>query len=69
MVKRGVPLGEWSGSDATERLRSVIEKQHQEAAKQTTVIVRLTWAMFALTFVTVLATVIQVWLAYLALGR
>jgi hypothetical protein len=68
-VKRGVPLGEWSGSDATERLRAVIEKQHQEAAKQTTVMVRLTWAMFALTFVTVLATIIQVVLAYSALTR
>jgi uncharacterized membrane protein len=69
MVKRGVPLGEWSGSDATERLRAVVEQQHKETAKQTRVMVRLTWAMFALTFVTVLATFIQVVLAYSALTR
>jgi hypothetical protein len=64
MVKRGVPLGEWSGSDATNRLRAVIEKQHEETVKQTTRMVLLTWAMFALTFVMVLATIIQVWLAF-----
>jgi hypothetical protein len=68
MAKSSIPLGEWSGSDATNKLRAVIEKQHQEAAKQTTVMVRLTWAMFALTFVTVLATIIQVVLAISALS-
>jgi hypothetical protein len=39
MAKSSIPLGEWSGSDATNKLRAVIEKQHQEAAKQTTVMV------------------------------
>jgi uncharacterized membrane protein len=68
-MAHNVSIEEWSGSGATKQLRAVLEKQHRETARQTRVMVRLTWAMFALTFVTVLATIIQVWLAYLALAR
>jgi len=56
-MAKNIPLGELSGSAATERLQFVLEQQHWEAAKQTTVMVKLTWAMLALTVVTGLATI------------
>ena len=65
----GIPVREWSGSAATDKLRDAIERQHKETTKQTTVMVRLTWAIFAFTVVTVLATIMQVVLAILALSR
>ena len=63
MPKSGIPIGEWSGSDATDRLRAVIERQHEQTARQTKVMVWLTVAMFFLALVTTAATVVQVWLA------
>jgi hypothetical protein len=63
-MAKNISSGEWSGSDATDQLRAVIEKQHQETAKQTKVMLWLTVAMFALTFVTTVATIVQVWLAF-----
>jgi hypothetical protein len=63
MVKGGITTGEWSGSDATNQLREVIEKQHEQTAWQSKVMVWLTVAMFVLALVTTAATVVQVWLA------
>ncbi len=64
MAKGGIPLGEWSGSDATDRLRAVIEKQHEQTARQSKVMVWLTVMMFVLAVVTTAATLVQVWLAF-----
>jgi hypothetical protein len=33
MAKGGIPLGQWSGSDATDRLRAVIE-ENQKATER-----------------------------------
>jgi hypothetical protein len=35
MAKGGVPLDEWSGSAATDRLREVIERNQEAADRQT----------------------------------
>jgi hypothetical protein len=52
-----------SGSDATDRLRSVIEKHQEESSRQTAVMVRLTKVMTWLTVATVGLAVVQVVLA------
>ena len=58
------PLDELSGSGATDRLRGVIEEEHQqESRRQTDVMVKLTWWMMLLTIATVSLAVVQVVLA------
>lgn len=52
----GIPLGEWSGSDATNRLRETIERQ--AAASD-----RLSRVMIVLTVVTAVLAAAQVVLA------
>jgi hypothetical protein len=52
----GIPLGEWSGSDATDRLRNVIEKNQEATDRQTATMLRLTRVMTVLTFVTTVLT-------------
>jgi hypothetical protein len=42
MAKGGIPLGQWSGSDATDRLRAVIEENQQATERQTRSMIRLT---------------------------
>jgi hypothetical protein len=64
MVTSSIPIGEWSGSDATNRLRVAIEEHQKESARATTTMVRLTRTMLALTIVTTIATIVQVWLAF-----
>jgi hypothetical protein len=68
MAKGGVPFGVWSGSDATDRLRAVIEENQKVAERQTTTMIRLTWVMAALTVITTVLTVataapivVQIW--------
>ncbi len=56
-----IPLGEWSGSDATERLRKSIEQSQRSNT-------RFTWAMLILAAIAAIAgiiaaiPVIQAWL-------
>lgn len=57
-----IPLGEWSGSDATDRLRDTIVALDQSSAKQTRTMVRLTWAIAALTVVLVGGLAYQIFL-------
>jgi hypothetical protein len=38
----GIPLREWSGSDATDRLRTVIEENQEATDRQTATMPRLT---------------------------
>jgi hypothetical protein len=37
-----IPLGQWSGSDATDRLKETIERANEAADRQTRTMVRLT---------------------------
>jgi hypothetical protein len=64
MGKRGIPLGEWSGSDATEALRQTIEKYEFETSRQTRTMIRLTWATTLLTIVMALGLGVQIWLTF-----
>ena len=45
----GIPLGEWSGSDATNALNAAIERFQTRAEEQTKTMIRLTRAIVALT--------------------
>jgi preprotein translocase subunit SecG len=60
MAKGGIPIGELSGSDATDRLRAVIEKNQEATERQTAIMLRLTWVMAVLTFVTTILTAVTV---------
>jgi hypothetical protein len=62
-MKQGIPLGQWSGSDAKERHRETIEASNLQAEKQTRTMVRLTWVIAALTLVMVIVGALQVWIA------
>jgi hypothetical protein len=48
MVMKGISMGEWSGSDATDRLRVAIEEHQRESARATNTMVRLTWTMLCI---------------------
>ncbi len=53
-------LGEWSGSDATDRLHTTIAAYNETATKQATSMIRLTWAIVALTLVLVVGLAVQI---------
>ena len=60
MAEGGIPLGEWSGSAATDRLRETIERFNAQAERQTQTMIRLTWALVFLTIVLVIGLVVQI---------
>jgi hypothetical protein len=59
MAQGGIPLGQFSGSDATDRLRAVIEENQKATKWQTAIMVWLTWVMTALTVITTALTAVQ----------
>jgi hypothetical protein len=59
----GSPLGQWSGSDATNALREAIERFNAKTAWQTTWLLRLTWAIAALTLVMAIGVGVQIYTA------
>jgi hypothetical protein len=68
--KSGIPLGEWSGSDATKALHETISALHEtirayqkESSRQTAQMIRVTWAIAVLTFVMLIAVGAQIYLA------
>jgi hypothetical protein len=58
MTEKGIPMGQLSGSDATDRLRTVIEENQKVTERQTTTMIQLTWVMAALTVITTVLTVV-----------
>jgi hypothetical protein len=56
-----VPLGQWSGSDAMDRLRVAIENHQKATERQTTTTRWLNVVMTALTILMAVPTVVQVW--------
>jgi hypothetical protein len=52
----------YADADATDRLRKVIVQHQQESARQTKVMVWLTWVMMVLTIATVALAGVQVWI-------
>jgi hypothetical protein len=63
----GIPIPQWSGSGATDRLREVIEKFNMEASRQSKQMLVLTRWIAALTVVMVLAVFVQIYFAWRAL--
>jgi hypothetical protein len=49
----GIPMGQWSGSDATERLRETIIELNKTAGCQTKILIWLTAVLVVLTGVIV----------------
>jgi hypothetical protein len=67
-VPMNVPLGEWSGSDATKALHKTI-KDHQEVSnQQTRQMIWLTWVIAVLTSVMLIGLLIQIYLALAVTG-
>ena len=63
MAGGGIPLGEWSGSDATNALRESIERFNNRTARQTSWLLGLTWVIAALTLVMAIGVAVQIQLA------
>jgi hypothetical protein len=59
----GIPLGQWSGSDATNALHETIQRYQETSSKQTAQMLRLTWAIAVLTFVMLIGLAVQIYLA------
>jgi hypothetical protein len=65
----GIPLGQWSGSDATNALRETIERLSSAADAHTREMVRMTrWIMW-LTVVMTVGVAAQIAIGVLALSR
>jgi hypothetical protein len=60
MPDSSIPMGEWSGSDATERLRETMVELSDRTERQTRQIVVLTVALVVLTVALVVLTVVLV---------
>jgi hypothetical protein len=56
-----IPLGQWSASDAVDRLRVAIERHQAATERQTTTTRWLTWVMTALTILMAVPTVVRIW--------
>ena len=67
MSKGGIPLGQRSGSDATNALHETIKKFNDAADAQTKEMVKLTRTVTYLTWAMLFAVVVQIVLAVLAL--
>jgi hypothetical protein len=58
-----IRVGELSGSDATNALHETIKAFVTASGRQTTWMLRLTWAIFGLTAILVGGLSVQIWLA------
>jgi hypothetical protein len=63
MSQKGIPLGQWSGSDATDALHATIKEFNKETVRQTRTMIRLTYAIAVLTFIMLLGLALQVYFA------
>jgi hypothetical protein len=59
----GIPLSEWSGSGATDRLHETISEFSADARAQTEQMIRLTRWIARLTAIMVIAVIVQIMLA------
>lgn len=63
MAESGIPLGQWSGSDAVDALHQSVADFNATAGEQTAVMIRLTRVLVALTVVLVIGLAVQIALA------
>ncbi len=61
MVDSGIPLGQWSGSDATDKLREAIEKIASDNDRLNRKMVQMTVAIVVLTVFIALLTAAIYW--------
>jgi hypothetical protein len=69
MAKGGLPIGEYSGSDATKALHDTIKKYQEESSRQTDKMVKLTVAITWLTVVMLIAVLVQIYLTIFPVVR
>lgn len=55
-----IPIGEWSGSDATKELQKTIEDFNKQSSKQTKMMLKLTITIAILTFLLFIGLVVQI---------
>jgi hypothetical protein len=67
-AKGGVPMSDWSGSGATDRLHQTIKDFNEKATKQTEQLIWLTRALVFLTVVLIVGLVIQLLVALEIIG-
>jgi hypothetical protein len=60
----GIPLSEWSGSGATDRLRVTVERYSEVTAEQTAELIRLTRFLVILTWLLFFGLIVQIFLAF-----
>jgi len=58
-----IPIGEWSGSDATKELQKTIEDFNKQSSKQTEAMIKLTKIITILTFILVIGLGVQIWIS------
>ena len=62
-MSSGIPIGQWSGSDATRELTQTIINLNKSTERQTRTVVRLTWAIAIMTLVMTVGVGVQIWIA------
>jgi len=60
LANSGIPFDEWSGSGATDRLREAIVASSEATERQTRTMLRLTWAIAAMTALMLVGVVLQI---------
>jgi len=63
MANQRIPLGEWSGSNATRELHATIKEFTISSDKQARAMIRLTWAILILTALMFCGLGVQIWLS------
>ncbi len=58
-----IPIGEWSGSDATKELQKTIEAFNKQSSKQTKMMLILTIIVAILTVILVIGLGVQIWIS------
>ncbi len=59
-----IPLGQWSGSDATRELTQNIISLNEAANRQNRSMIRLTWAIAIMTLVMLVGVAVQIWIVW-----
>ena len=59
-----IPLGQWSGSDATRELTQNIISLNEAANRQNRSMIRLTWAIAIMTLEMLVGVAVQIWIVW-----
>jgi hypothetical protein len=64
----GIPIGQWSGSDAVNELHETIKQFNEASSRQTKHLIVLTWAIVVLTIMMLIGLGVQIYLAWMTLA-